>query len=68
MPEFTETKVGQQLSDSTTKKVIILVLSIMICIPIFSAETYTDSITSYDNGLRYIYEFCKSNNGLGNMT
>jgi len=49
-----ETKVGAKLSDLTTRRVIILVMSIMFSIPIFSVETYTEPSVSYDVGLGYV--------------
>jgi len=49
---FQETNVGKQLSDLTTKRVIILILSIMISIPIFSIDTYWPDTSSYLSGVR----------------
>ena len=43
------------LSELTTRRVIILVMSIMFSIPIFAIETYYDSVVSYDNGLGSVY-------------
>ena len=36
---------------------IILVMSIMFSIPIFSPETYMDAVVSYDMGLNSIYMY-----------
>ena len=47
---YEETNVGKQLSDLTTKRVIILILSIMISIPIFSIDTYWTDYSSYNSG------------------
>ena len=49
-----ETKVGAKLSDLTTRRVIVLVMSIMFSIPLFDVGTYIDSTTSFDVGLGYI--------------
>lgn len=49
---FQETKVGKKLSDLTTKRVIILILSIMISIPLFSTDTYFTDYTSYQSGIQ----------------
>ena len=49
---FEETKVGKKLSDLTTKRVIILILSIMISIPIFSTDTYFPEYSSYQSGVQ----------------
>jgi hypothetical protein len=53
VPIFKETKVGTLLSELTTRRVIILVMSIMFSIPIFAVETYFDNVVSYDIGLSY---------------
>lgn len=46
---YEETNVGKQLSDLTTKRVIILILSIMISIPIFSIDTYWADYSSFNS-------------------
>ena len=56
---FKETKVGTMLSDLTTRRVIILVMSIMFSLPIFAIETYHDDVVSYDIGLYHIHIFFK---------
>jgi len=38
--EDKETKIGQKITEATSKKIIILVLIIMISIPIFNLDTY----------------------------
>mgnify|MGYP001557444302 CR=1 FL=1 len=43
-----DSKVGKKLSDLTTRRVIILVLSMLISVPIFDSRTYVDDNTSYD--------------------
>ncbi|EGR34816.1 hypothetical protein IMG5_001570 [Ichthyophthirius multifiliis] len=50
-----ETKLGKQLSNLTTQRVIILVLSIMISVPVFTLETYREPTTSYNNTMPNIY-------------
>lgn len=50
-----ETRVGKKLSDLTTKRVIALVLSIMISIPLFSVSTYITQYTSYDSGAQNLH-------------
>ena len=52
---FQETNVGKRLSDLTTKRVISLVLSIMISIPLFSVDTYFVEYTSYQSGAENLY-------------
>lgn len=49
---YEETNVGKQLSDLTTKRVIILILSIMISIPIFSIDTYWSDYSSFNSGVQ----------------
>jgi len=60
---FEETKVGKKLSDLTTKRVIILILSIMISIPAFSTDSYFADYTSYQSGIQnllYLYNLDKN--------
>lgn len=38
-----------------------LVMSIMLSIPLFSLDTYTDEFTSYESGLRTIYMWSNTN-------
>ena len=56
-----ETNVGKKLSDLTTRRVIMLVMSIMLSIPIFSLDTYIEEYTSYESGLRSIYMWYHTN-------
>jgi len=42
-----ESKVGKKLSDLTTRRVIILVLSMLFSVPVFSVATYGDSYDSF---------------------
>lgn len=49
-----ESNVGRKLSDLTTKRVITLVLSIIISIPLLNQETYVEDTTSHEAGLRLI--------------
>ena len=49
--------IGAMLSDLTTRRVIILVMTIMLSIPLFAIETYHDNVVSYDIGLAYTYMF-----------
>ena len=48
---------GKKLSDLTTKRVIMLVMSIIISVPIFATDTYIEGLASYKPGLRNILEF-----------
>ena len=52
-----ESKVGKKLSDLTTKRVIILVLAMLFCVPIFTASTYINDLDSTDMGLAIIDYF-----------
>lgn len=56
-----ESNAGKQLSDLTTKRVIILILSIMISIPIFSIDTYWADFSSYQSGLRNLMYLLNKN-------
>ena len=46
-----ESKVGQKLSDLTAKRVIVLILGVMFCIPLFSTTMYVAENTSYEYAL-----------------
>jgi len=46
-----ESKVGQKLSDLTAKKVIILILGMMFCLPLFTTTMYEADNTSYEYAL-----------------
>jgi len=47
-----ESKVGKKLSDLTTRRVIVLVLTMLISVPLFTSSTYIDDNTSNDLGLK----------------
>ncbi|CAG9322321.1 unnamed protein product [Blepharisma stoltei] len=49
-----ESKIGKKLSELTTKRIIILVLSVMIMLPFFSTTFYNESNASYEYGLEVI--------------
>lgn len=56
-----ETNVGRKLSEQTTKRVIMLVMSIMISIPFFSIDTYhSEEHTSFELGLKTMH-FARAN-------
>jgi len=55
-----ETNVGKKLSDLTTKRVITLVMSVMISIPLFSVDTYVSDFTSEESGLNSLYAIQKT--------
>lgn len=55
-----ESNVGRKLSDLTTKRVITLVLSIIISIPLLNQETYVEDTTSHEAGLRLIHLWAPS--------
>ena len=47
--ETKESRVGKRLSELTTKRVIILVLTLLLCIPLFSSDYYYEE----DKGFTY---------------
>jgi len=53
--QIVETNVGRKLSDLTTRRVIALVLSVMISIPLFTTGTFKSDYTSYEYGLSTLY-------------
>ena len=60
-----ESKVGQKLSDLTTRKVIVIVLIMMFSVPLFSLDTYQDDPNSYNYGLEMIALYNGSYLGTG---
>jgi hypothetical protein len=66
MPE--ESKVGRKLSDLTTRRVIILVLSMMIGIILFNSSFYYNVMSSMDFGIKIFEEFPTSNDPNFNLT
>jgi len=56
--EQAETRVGKKLGDMTTRRVIILVLVMLICIPLFvpSAHGFEDFRTSVEFAQEFLYE------------
>jgi hypothetical protein len=61
LPE--ESKVGKQLSEVTTRKVIIMVLVVMLSVPLFSVSTYITETKSFQLGLDFIATFDDDYNG-----
>lgn len=57
MKEPEEMKVGKKLSDLTTRRVIILVLSMMFSVPFLTLTTYKDENNSFSFGLELISTF-----------
>lgn len=49
-----ESYVGKKLNDSTTKKIIILVLFLIFSFPIFSLKTYIDEPEGFNSGLELL--------------
>jgi hypothetical protein len=42
-----ESKISKTLSEKTTKTVIILILLMLFCLPLFQLDTYFDTVTSF---------------------
>ena len=49
--KIVESEVGKILSESTTKKVILLIFAVMVSIPFFDNTTYWQATVSFDTGL-----------------
>lgn len=47
--EDKETKIGQKLTETTSKKIIMIVLVIMISIPIFNLDTYVSEFNYFQS-------------------
>lgn len=54
---MSETIVSQKLSDLTTRRVIIIVMSVMMCIPVFTADTYGQTVDVREGELTNIYKY-----------
>lgn len=52
-----ESKVGKKLTDLTTRRVIILVLSMIIGVILFNSNFYYSALTSMDFGMKIFNEF-----------
>lgn len=52
-----ELKVGKKLSDLTTRRVIVLVLSMMFSVPVLTLTTYKDENNSFKFGLEMINNY-----------
>jgi len=52
-----ESKVGKKLTDLTTKRTIVLVLSLLMAIILFNPDFYLQTMTAMDLGLRIFGEF-----------
>ncbi len=63
-----ESKVGKKLSDLTTRRVIILVLSMMIGIILFNSSFYYEMLNSMDFGIKIFEEFDTVNDPNFNLT
>lgn len=60
-----ESKVGQKLSDLTTRRVIVIVLIMMFSIPILSLDTYRETPNFFQYGLQTIESFQSQQDGVG---
>ena len=63
-----ESKVGKLLADRTTKKVIILILSMMIGIILFNTSFYLEKKTGMEMGLKIFTNFASPNDPDVNLT
>jgi hypothetical protein len=52
-----ESKVGKKLTDLTTKKTIVLVLSLLLAIILFNPDFYLETMTSMEFGLKIFNSF-----------
>ncbi len=54
--KLVESEVGKILSEATTKKVILLIFTILMSFPFFDYNTYWASKYSFDTGLDILSE------------
>ena len=58
-----ESAVGKKLSEQTTKRVIVLVLIMIVCIPLFDSKFFYDPAFSFAGGLIFLSKFQDQTNG-----
>ncbi len=58
-----ESKVGKKLSDLTTRRVIVLILTMMFSVPILTLTTYMSENESFTFGLTLVTSFPQYSNG-----
>ena len=58
---------GKKLSDLTTRRVIILVLTMLLSVPLFNDSTYIDENNSYEIGLQIMSVFDTGSNDFNAM-
>ncbi|CAD8054540.1 unnamed protein product [Paramecium sonneborni] len=63
-----ETNVGTKLSDLVMRRVITIIVSILISIPVLSLDTYQETINSYDSGIFRIAQFKNNYNIVESLT
>ena len=63
MEDKNESKVGKKLNDTTTRRVIIMVLAMLFTVPIFTVGTYIEEPSSFDYGLALINHLGPASNG-----
>lgn len=56
VPEDKESRVGKRLSELTTKRVVILVLVLIFCVPLFQSNYYFDPDPGVSMGIQMIYD------------
>lgn len=63
-----ESRLGKKLSDLTTRRVIVLVLSMMLGIMLFNSSFYYDQLNSMDFGIRMFNDFGSADDPNFNLT
>jgi hypothetical protein len=58
-PELEESRVGQKLSDLTTRRVIIGVLLMLFILPLFDATTFDEDTTLMSGGFEMVVQVCQ---------
>lgn len=56
VPVDKESRVGKRLSELTTKRVVILVLVLIFCVPLFQSNYYFDPEPGVSMGIQIIYD------------
>lgn len=65
---FNESKIGKKLSDLTTKRVVVLILSMILSVIVFDSGFYFNPENSMYFGMKIFNEFTNFNDGALNLT
>jgi len=59
--EQEESQVGKKLSDLTTRRVLVLVIVMLLCVPLFTINTYKEENVYFEYGLNLVEKYSDQN-------